>query len=40
MGASTVVVEEEMMADLPVLPAGSQRLTTLHPSANLDAKGF
>lgn len=39
LGASTVVVEEEMMAALPVLTTGSQILIVLCSSDSLDAEG-
>lgn len=36
--ANTVVVEDEVMADLPVLTSGNQRLVGLCPSASSDAQ--
>lgn len=37
--ASRVVVEERMMADIPVLTTGSRRCMVLCPHASLDAEG-
>lgn len=37
--ASIVVVEERMMADIPVLTTGSQRRMVLCSHASLDAEG-
>lgn len=39
LGASIVVVEEEIMADFPVLTFSSQRTIVLCPSGSSDAEG-